>query len=91
VALTPVAAAALIKKGFSVNVEDGAGLESKFRNEDYAAAGAAVVDQNTAFHSGYSIQSSSLESGISCNTFQCHNQFTDRPRAVTIVKYECCP
>jgi NAD/NADP transhydrogenase alpha subunit len=54
VALTPAAVAALIKKGFSINVEDGAGLESRFRNEDYAAAGATVVDKNTAFHSGYS-------------------------------------
>lgn len=51
VALTPVAAATLVKKGFTVNIEDGAGLESKFRNEDYATAGAKVVDKITAFHS----------------------------------------
>jgi NAD/NADP transhydrogenase alpha subunit len=59
VALTPAAAATLFKKGFSVNVEDGAGLESRFLNEDYAGAGAKVVDKNTAFHSGYNIQCSS--------------------------------
>lgn len=51
VALTPAATATLVKKGFSVNIEDGAGLESSFRNEDYAGAGAKVVDKNTAFHS----------------------------------------
>lgn len=51
-ALTPVAAATLVKKGFTVNIEDGAGLESRFRNEDYANAGAKVVDKITAFHSG---------------------------------------
>jgi NAD/NADP transhydrogenase alpha subunit len=55
VALTPAAAATLIKKGFTVNVEEGAGLESKFRNEDYASTGAKVVDRNTAFLSGYNI------------------------------------
>jgi NAD(P) transhydrogenase len=52
VALTPAAAASLVKKGFTVNIEDGAGLESKFRNEDYANAGARVVDKVTAFCSG---------------------------------------
>jgi NAD/NADP transhydrogenase alpha subunit len=55
VALVPAAAATLVKKGFTVNVEDGAGLESKFRSEDYASTGAKVVDKNTAFHSGYNI------------------------------------
>jgi len=51
VALTPAATTVLVKKGFTVNVEDGAGLESRFRNEDYANAGAKVVDKNAAFHS----------------------------------------
>ncbi|XP_069689607.1 NAD(P) transhydrogenase, mitochondrial-like [Periplaneta americana] len=51
VALTPAATATLVKKGFTVNVEDGAGLESKFRNEDYTSAGGKVVDKNSAFHS----------------------------------------
>jgi len=53
VALTPAAAAVLVKKGFTVNIENGAGLESRFRNEDYANAGAKVVDKNIAFHSGW--------------------------------------
>jgi len=51
VALTPAAATVLIKKGFTVNIEEGAGLESRFRNEDYANAGAKVVDKVTAFQS----------------------------------------
>jgi NAD/NADP transhydrogenase alpha subunit len=55
VALTPAAVATLVKKGFTINVEDGAGLESKFRNEDYTSAGARVVDKGTAFHSGYNM------------------------------------
>ena len=57
-ALTPAAAAVLVKKGFTVNIEDGAGLESRFRNEDYASAGAKVVDKNTAFHSGWELHCS---------------------------------
>lgn len=52
VALTPAVAAALIKKGYAVNVEDSAGLGAKFRNEDYASVGANVVDRNKAYGSG---------------------------------------
>lgn len=51
VAVTPAVAAALIKKGFSINVEDGAGMGAKFRNEDYVSVGARVVDKNKAFGS----------------------------------------
>lgn len=51
VALTPAVAAALIKKGYTVNVEDSAGLGAKFRNEDYASVGAKVVDRNKAYGS----------------------------------------
>lgn len=36
-------------QGFTVNVEDGAGALSQFRNEDYAAAGANIVGKNEAF------------------------------------------
>jgi len=49
VAITPAATAMLTKKGFTVNVEDGAGALSQFRNEDYAAAGANIVGKNEAF------------------------------------------
>lgn len=43
--------AALIKKGFSVNVESGAGLGAKFRDSDYIEAGAKVVDEKLAYNS----------------------------------------
>ncbi|CAH1775612.1 unnamed protein product [Owenia fusiformis] len=43
VALTPQAAAAMIKKGWNVNVEEGAGAAAKFTSADYEAAGAKVV------------------------------------------------
>ena len=52
VALTPVVTAALVKQGFNVNIEKGAGFDAKFRDEDYTAAGGQIVDQNKAFYSG---------------------------------------
>ena len=52
VALTPAVAAALIKKGFSLNLEDSAGIGAKFRNEDYASVGAKVVAKSKAYGSG---------------------------------------
>ena len=51
VALSPAAAATLIKNGFSVNVEAGAGFEAKFLDADYVAAGCKIVDVGTAFTS----------------------------------------
>ncbi|XP_064596861.1 NAD(P) transhydrogenase, mitochondrial-like [Liolophura sinensis] len=51
VALIPATAATLTKKGFSVNVEENAGIEAKFLNEDYAAAGANIVNRDKAFTS----------------------------------------
>lgn len=52
VALSPAVAATLVKKGFNVNVEENAGLDAKFRNEDYKDAGANIVKTNEAFSSG---------------------------------------
>ena len=49
VALVPAAVANLCKKGFNINVQDGAGMESQFRNIDYEAAGAKIVDNSGAF------------------------------------------
>ncbi|KAG8188185.1 hypothetical protein JTE90_019463 [Oedothorax gibbosus] len=43
VALSPVATQALVKKGFTVNIEKDAGFESKFSNADYEAAGAKII------------------------------------------------
>ena len=51
VALTPAVVSTLTKKGFSVNIEDGAGAPSSFRNMDYEASGAKIVDKNAAFKS----------------------------------------
>lgn len=51
VALSPAVTAALIKKGFTVNIEYGAGFEAKFRDTDYANAGANLVDAKTALSS----------------------------------------
>ena len=44
--------ATLVKKGFTVNVEPGAGIEARFRNEDYTAAGGKLVDRAAVYHSG---------------------------------------
>lgn len=49
VSVTPVVAGTLIKKGFNVQVESGAGFDAKFRDADYEAAGAKIVDGRTAF------------------------------------------
>ncbi|CAG2062641.1 unnamed protein product, partial [Timema podura] len=43
VALSPAAAATLVKKGFNVQVENGAGALASFRDDDYAAVGARVT------------------------------------------------
>lgn len=51
VAITPVVAAILIKKGFNVQVEEGAGVNAKFRDSDYANAGAKIVSKDAAFTS----------------------------------------
>lgn len=50
VAMTPAVAATLIKKGFNVNVESGAGFEAKFRDEDYIQAGAKIVDSKGVYN-----------------------------------------
>lgn len=52
VAITPAVTATLVKKGFTVNVESGAGVEARFRNDDYAAAGGKLTDKKSVFESG---------------------------------------
>merc|ERR1712172_175532 len=49
VACTPANAALFTKKGFTVNVQEGAGRLSNFRDEDYAAAGGNIVSKEAAF------------------------------------------
>lgn len=41
----------MIKKGFTVNIEHGAGVDAKFRDDDYAKAGAKIVDAKNALQS----------------------------------------
>jgi len=49
VACTPANTALFTKKGFTVNIQEGAGRLSNFRDEDYAAAGANIVSKEAAF------------------------------------------
>merc|ERR1711990_141988 len=49
VACTPANTALFTKKGFTVNIQEGAGRLSNFRDEDYAAAGGNIVSKDTAF------------------------------------------
>merc|ERR1712168_1585093 len=49
VACTPANTALFTKKGFTVNIQEGAGRLSNFRDEDYAAAGGNIVSKEAAF------------------------------------------
>ncbi len=51
VALSPAGVEALVKQGFQVQVESGAGEDSKFSDQQYKDAGAAITDVNGAFGS----------------------------------------
>ncbi len=51
-------------QGFTVNIESGAGVLSQFRDEDFAASGAKIVNKTDAFkqvHTTYGIYQSNLE------------------------------
>ncbi len=49
VAITPDVIKDLVKKGFEIVVESGAGLNSFYNDEAYTAAGAKTADRNTVF------------------------------------------
>merc|ERR1711887_429449 len=49
VACTPANTALFTKKGFTVNIQEGVGRLSSFRDEDYAAAGGNIVSKEAAF------------------------------------------
>lgn len=49
--ITPAVTATLVKNGFTVQIEAGAGFEAKFRDQDYIDAGGKIVDVKTAFES----------------------------------------
>lgn len=51
VALSPAGVQALIKQGFNVVVESGAGEPSKFPDEQYTQAGATIKDAKDVFAS----------------------------------------
>lgn len=51
VALSPAGVEALVKQGFRVQVESGAGDESKFSDQQYRNAGATITDVTGAFGS----------------------------------------
>ncbi|MFN8295118.1 MAG: hypothetical protein U0T69_02935 [Chitinophagales bacterium] len=52
VALVPLVVKDLVAKGFSVNLEAGAGLNSFFSDEDYKNAGATILpDKNSVYNS----------------------------------------
>uniref|UniRef100_A0AAY4ELA2 proton-translocating NAD(P)(+) transhydrogenase n=1 Tax=Denticeps clupeoides TaxID=299321 RepID=A0AAY4ELA2_9TELE len=51
VAVSPAGVQALVKQGFNVQVESGAGLESKFSDDQYKEAGAKITDTKGAFAS----------------------------------------
>lgn len=52
VALTPAVAQTFIKKGFTVNVEEDAGVLAMFRNRDYENVGAKIVKKDEIYKSG---------------------------------------
>ncbi len=49
VAITPAVTQIFTKKGFKVLVEENAGVLAKFPNEQYAAAGASIVNSKSVF------------------------------------------
>ncbi|KAH9488250.1 hypothetical protein Btru_063908 [Bulinus truncatus] len=51
VAIIPATVQTLIKKGFAVTVEENAGVEAKFLNDDYAAAGAQIKNKKDVYNS----------------------------------------
>jgi Alanine dehydrogenase/PNT, N-terminal domain len=42
---------ALVKKGFAVNVEQGAGVAANFNNQEYEAAGAKITQTKDIYNS----------------------------------------
>ena len=49
VALTPDVVKGLVKKGFEIIIEGGAGLNSFYPDDAYAAAGASISDKSKCY------------------------------------------
>lgn len=49
--MSPATVTVLTKKGFNINIEENAGLEAKFKNDEYAKAGAKIISKKEAFES----------------------------------------
>lgn len=64
VALSPAGVEALVKQGFRVQVESGAGEESKFSDQMYKAAGATITDVKGAFASDLVLKVCKNDAGI---------------------------
>ena len=64
VAITPSAVSVLVKKGLKVQVEENAGLEAQFRNEEYEKAGAVVTGKDGVFKSGKKKEDLKCESNM---------------------------
>ena len=50
VALVPAVVETLTKKGFTINVEENAGVEAKFTNQNYEAAGGHIKVRRGEMH-----------------------------------------
>ena len=50
-AIVPATVQTLVKKGFTVNVEEGAGVEASFANKEYEASGANVTNAANVYKS----------------------------------------
>ena len=55
VSITPLIAKDLIAKGFTVNIEEGAGLNSFFSDDNYRDAGASILPQKNILYEGADI------------------------------------
>ena len=49
VALTPDVVKNLVKQGFTIQIENGAGINSFYADEAYTAAGASIVDKSKCY------------------------------------------
>ncbi|KAL4593219.1 NAD(P) transhydrogenase, mitochondrial-like, partial [Arapaima gigas] len=64
VALSPAGVQALIKQGFNVVVESGAGQAAKFSDEHYVAAGASIRDAKDVLASDLVVRAPSFNPAL---------------------------